>query len=397
MSESIVISPVSRQEGHAELSMEVDEDGIVTNGRYFSTTPVRGIEKMLLGRRPESAPLLSERICGVCPITHALSSVEAIDDSLKIDVPKAGQMLREICLNAHIVNSHAVHQFLVAGDYVSSEGYKEFVDNISKIRKNVQYIEDVVGGEGIHPSDIRVGGMAHNITKNTKNKIKTRIEGMMTLLEQHVDAMVGFVEDKDFPDNLGEHPQPVFASSNTYGTKSNISLHEIEEILPNTWYDDESIGKKASSLIPLYKGNVVETGPRARANKFRNYKVKGVKAQHIARANEMIDCAERILELINKLDPSAKVMANYSLEGTDRLGVGVIEGPKGTTIHTARISQSGFITDYNIIAASTWNVPTMGIATEGFHHDFAPHIIRAYDPCMSCATHMIVKNDQGND
>lgn len=227
MSETIVISPTSRQEGHAELSMEVDENGIVTTGRYFSITPVRGIEKMVIGKRPETAPVLVQRICGVCPVTHTLASVEAIDDSLKIEVPQAGRILREICLNAHMINSHAIHHFLVAPDFVPDNQYKEVVKNISTIRKNAQYVEDTVGGEGIHPSDIRIGGMAHNITKNTKNKIKTRISGMMKLLEEHVETMAGLIEDKDFPDKLGAHNQPVFASDNTYGSKNNLSINEI--------------------------------------------------------------------------------------------------------------------------------------------------------------------------
>jgi coenzyme F420 hydrogenase subunit alpha len=87
-------------------------------------------------------------------------------------------------------------------------------------------------------------------------------------------------------------------------------------------------------------------------------------------------------------------MAKYTLEGTDKLGVGVIEGPRGTNIHTVKISPDGYISDYRAIVPTTWNIPTMGIATEGFHHKYGPHIIRAYDPCLSCATHMIVKDDQ---
>lgn len=394
MSETIVISPTSRQEGHAELSMEVDENGIVTTGRYFSITPVRGIEKMVIGKRPESAPVIVQRICGVCPVTHTLSSVEAIDDSLKIDVPKTGKILREICLNAHMINSHAIHHFLVAPDFVPEEEYDNVVKNVSKIRKTAQYVEDVVGGEGIHPSDIRIGGMAHNLTRNSINKIKTRMQGITKVIEDHVEQIAGLVQDKDFPEDLGVHKQPTFATSNTYGSRSNLSLSEVEEILPSSWYDDESIGQRACSQIPLYKGDVVETGPRARADKFRNFKEKGVKAQHIARAQEMINSAERIIELIDKVDPSAQVMAKYTLEGTDKLGVGVIEGPRGTNVHTVKISPEGYITDYRAIVPTTWNIPTMGIATEGFHYDYAPDIIRAYDPCLSCATHMVVKDDQ---
>lgn len=415
MSKTITISPTSRQEGHATLSLEVDDEGIVTTGRYYSITPVRGIEKMVIGKRPESAPVLVQRICGVCPVTHTLASVEAIDDSLKIDVPKAGQQLREICLNAHMINSHAIHHFLVAPDFVPQEDYDDVVRNVSQIRKQAQYVEDVVGGEGIHPSDIRIGGMAHNITKNTKNKIKTRISGLMGLLEEHTEQMASYIEAKEFPEDLGKHAQPVLATSNTYGSRQNISLQSIDEIQPTSWYQDKytvedeeeltkenkktarKIGKNACSQIPLYDQTPVETGPRARASKYRKYKDTGVKAQHIARAQEMINSAERILEIIDKVDTSATTMAKYTIEGTDRLGVGVIEGPRGTNLHTAKISPEGYIKEYNCIVPTTWNIPTMGLATEGTHYNYAPDVIRAYDPCLSCATHMIVVDDESRE
>ncbi|MBR0473261.1 MAG: coenzyme F420 hydrogenase subunit alpha [Methanosphaera sp.] len=415
MSKTITISPTSRQEGHATLSLEVDDQGIVTTGRYYSITPVRGIEKMVIGKRPETAPVLVQRICGVCPVTHTLASVEAIDDSLKIDVPKTGKILREICLNAHIINSHAIHHFLVAPDFVPQEDYNQVVKNVSEIRKQAQYVEDVIGGEGIHPSDIRIGGMAHNITKNTKNKIKTRISGLKGLLEKHVTQMAEYIEQKEFPENLGVHAQPVLATSNTYGSRQNINLQSIEEIMPNSWYTDKytqqedeeyqeetrktakKIGKTACSQIPLYENTPVETGPRARADKYRKFKDKGVKAQHLARAQEMLNAADCIIDLIDKVDPSAQTMAKYTLEGTNRLGVGVIEGPRGTNLHTVKISPEGYITDYNAIVPTTWNIPTMGLATEGTHYKYAPDVIRAYDPCLSCATHMIVVDDENKE
>ncbi|MDY2744746.1 MAG: nickel-dependent hydrogenase large subunit, partial [Methanosphaera sp.] len=137
--------------------------------------------------------------------------------------------------------------------------------------------------------------------------------------------------------------------------------------------------------------------PRARANKYRKFKEVGVKAQHIARAQEMINSAQKIIELVDKLDTSAQVMAKYDLNGTDRLGIGVIEGPRGTNIHTAKVSPEGYISDYNAIVPTTWNIPTMGIATEGFHYKYGPHVIRAYDPCLSCATHMVIVDDESKE
>ena len=153
MSETIVISPTSRQEGHAELVMEVDDEGIVTKGRYFSITPVRGLEKIVTGKAPETAPVIVQRICGVCPIPHTLASVEAMDDSLGIEPPKAGRQLRELVMAAHDVNSHAIHHFLIAPDFVPADLMATAINSVSEIRKTAQYVVDMVGGEGIHPAD----------------------------------------------------------------------------------------------------------------------------------------------------------------------------------------------------------------------------------------------------
>lgn len=117
--------------------MEVDDEGIVTKGRYFSITPVRGLEKLVAGKAPETAPVMCQRICGVCPIPHTLASVEAMDDSLNIEVPKAGQLLRELTLAAHTVNSHAIHHFLIATDVVPENLFADAVNSVSTIRKKM--------------------------------------------------------------------------------------------------------------------------------------------------------------------------------------------------------------------------------------------------------------------
>ena len=192
MSEKIVISPTSRQEGHAELVMEVDDEGIVTKGRYFSITPVRGLEKIVTGKVPETAPVIVQRICGVCPIPHTLASVEAIDDSLGIEIPKAARQLRELTLAAHTVNSHAIHHFLIAPDFVPENLMATAINSVSEIRKTVQYVVDMVAGEGIHPSDVRIGGMASNISELSKEKAIHTYKSTSTKIDAHVDLISRF-------------------------------------------------------------------------------------------------------------------------------------------------------------------------------------------------------------
>ncbi|WP_407461924.1 coenzyme F420 hydrogenase subunit alpha [Methanobrevibacter sp.] len=393
MSDKIVISPTSRQEGHAELVMEIDDEGIVTKGRYFSITPVRGLEKMVTGKAPETAPVLCQRICGVCPVPHTMASVEAMDDSLDIEIPKAAALLRELTIASSNLNSHAIHHFLVAPDFVPEDLFKTAVDSVGTIRKNAQYVVDMVAGEGIHPSDIRIGGMARNLSELARKKLYTRLKALVPVVDNHVELMTNLILEKDIPEGLGAINAPVFASDVIYGKREFFDLDRFTEIVPELWYDDPEIGKRACTTVPLYDGLNVETGPRARLDKFQGYKEKGVVAQHLARAREMKTYLSRAIAILDELDTAANTLADFDPRGTNKLGIGVVEAPRGTDIHMAQV-KDGKTAFYSALVPTTWNIPTMGPATEGFHHEWGPHVIRAYDPCLSCATHVMVVDDE---
>ena len=393
MSDKIVISPTSRQEGHAELVMEIDDEGIVTKGRYFSITPVRGLEKMVTGKAPETAPVLCQRICGVCPVPHTMASVEAMDDSLDIEIPKAAALLRELTIASSNLNSHAIHHFLVAPDFVPEDLFKTAVDSVGTIRKNAQYVVDMVAGEGIHPSDVRIGGMARNLSELARKKLYTRIKALVPVVDNHVELMTNLILEKDIPEGLGAITAPVFASDVIYGKREFFDLDRFTEIVPELWYDDPEIGKRACTTVPLYDGLNVETGPRARLDKFQGYKEKGVVAQHLARAREMKTYLSRAIAILDELDTAANTLADFDPRGTNKLGIGVVEAPRGTDIHMAQV-KDGKTAFYSALVPTTWNIPTMGPATEGFHHEWGPHVIRAYDPCLSCATHVMVVDDE---
>ena len=393
LSDKIVISPTSRQEGHAELVMEIDDEGIVTKGRYFSITPVRGLEKMVTGKAPESAPVLCQRICGVCPVPHTMASVEAMDDSLDIEIPKAAALLRELTIASSNLNSHAIHHFLVAPDFVPEDLFKTAVDSVGTIRKTAQYVVDMVAGEGIHPSDVRIGGMARNLSELARKKLYTRLKALVPVVDNHVELMTNLILEKDIPEGLGAITAPVFASDVIYGKREFFDLDRFTEIVPELWYDDPEIGKRACTTVPLYDGLNVETGPRARLDKFQGYKEKGVVAQHLARAREMKTYLSRAIAILDELDTAANTLADFDPRGTNKLGIGVVEAPRGTDIHMAQV-KDGKTAFYSALVPTTWNIPTMGPATEGFHHEWGPHVIRAYDPCLSCATHVMVVDDE---
>jgi coenzyme F420 hydrogenase subunit alpha len=251
----------------------------------------------------------------------------------------------------------------------------------------------MVAGEGIHPSDIRIGGMADNISEVARKKLYARLKGLKPKLDAHVELIIGLVADKGLPEGLGVHDQKTLATDVLYGDRTKFDLDRFTEIMPESWYDDPEIAKRACSTIPLYDGRNVEVGPRARMVEFQGFQGKGVVAQHAARALEMKSALSKAIDILAELDTSAPVRADFDVRGTNKLGVGAIEGPRGMDIHMAQIADSK-TQFYSCLVPTTWNIPTMGPATEGFHHEFGPHVIRAYDPCLSCATHVIVVDDE---
>ena len=347
LKDRVVISPTSRQEGHAELVMEVDDEGIVTKGMYFSITPVRGLEKMVLSKAPETAPVLCQRICGVCPIPHTLASAEAIDQALGIDIPKNAKLLRRATLAAHNINSAAIHHFLIATDFVPADLFATAVDSVSEVRKTVQYVVDMIAGEGIHPSDVRVGGMARNITPFAKERLIERMTALRPKLEAHIELIKNCVVEKGLPDDLGVVNQPLLAVDPLYGV-NDFDMDAFSEVLPEAWYDDPEVGKRGCSVIPLINGENVETGPRARMEKYQGFKGKGVNAQHVARADEMLKNYDACLAALDELDTAGSARADYDPRGTGELGFGIIEGPRGTNTHMAQV-KDGKIQFYSVM------------------------------------------------
>ena len=146
---------------------------------------------------------------------------------------------------------------------------------------------DMVAGEGIHPSDVRIGGMASNISEVARKRLYARLKQLKPKLDAHVELIIGLVADKGFPKGLGVTNAPTLATDKLYGNRENFDLDRFTEIMPESWYDDPEVAKRACSTIPLYDGRNVEVGPRARAAVFGGFTEKGVVAQHVARALEM--------------------------------------------------------------------------------------------------------------
>lgn len=395
MGETVVIAPTTRNEGHGKFVLEVDDNGIVRRGHFLSIVLVRGFEKFLVGRAMEFAPVATSRFCGLCPPTHATASAEAIENSLGIKPPAAGIQLRELCNIGNHLHDHPLQQVLVMPDFITDPAeQKDALVRIQKLRRIGQYICQSTGGEAIHSPYIRIGGMSKNLSEPARNKLLEMLKMYKDIWTEQRNYMQDAYDRADVPGGLGAHELELMSTDLIYG-RSDVYRRDYEprysEVLPVNYYGKE-IGKEASTVIPMIDNKIVEVGPRARLWRYRNWIKKGFMAINEARLEEISLRIERGMEILRGLDTKARTINNPVTMGSGKLGIGVNEAPRGTNVHMVRV-EGGKITYYKAMPATMWNIPVIGKATEGYHYKWAQWVMRAYDPCISCATHMIVMRE----
>jgi coenzyme F420 hydrogenase subunit alpha len=441
----VEISPTTRLEGHSKLTLKVDDQGIVERGDWLSITPVRGIEKLAIGKTMEQVPKIASRVCGICPIAHTLASTEAMEASIGCEIPTDAKLLRTILHAANRIHSIALHNILILPDFYIPGTEKKFnlfaneqpsrsvMARIVRIREIAQTIGAIAGGEAIHPSNPRIGGMYHNVSPRAKQKMADLAKECLVLVHEQMEFMLDVIrnmQNREFvevagkqiplPKKLGYHNQGVMATASMYGSSSlddnpTWDFNRWKETRPWDWYMGEvtidledpsypiggttKIGTKANPQmeactgVPTYDGQPVEVGPRARLATFKNFDEKGTFAQHIARQMEYPDCCYTILKCLDNLNTSGKVLADHIPQGDGSMGWAANEAPRGSNIHLARV-KDGKVLWYDMLVPTTWNFPTCSRALTGAPWQIAEMVVRAYDPCVSCATHMIVVNEE---
>lgn len=434
----ITIDPVTRISGFLEIQVEIDNNKVVeakSGGMLF-----RGFEKILKDREPLDAIYLTERICGICSTAHAYASTVALEDALNIKASEFEKIVRDIIHGTEFIQNHIRHFYLfTVPDYVKlqevSSIYKcdhnDFripYDITKRIQQN--YIESikygrmahealaVFGGKAPHNHGIFVGGVNTNLYTNISAGKISKIKSILSEIKE-------FVKNKMFQDGytIARYYNDYFLKGESYGNMMSYGLYGSSYIEPQVYlngkhyklnenYISENASEKQDySFInaPRYNGYAMEVGPLARMYLCGRYK-RGISAMDrmLARILETELIIEILEEKINNLEEiiNSKVALETTkydiLENTQ--GKGLIDTVRGSLGHWLSI-KNGKIEDYNIITPSTWNLSP--IDSNGIHGAMEMaligttiedlknpvelgRIIRTFDPCVSCATHVII-------
>ena len=208
MTQTITIAPLSRLEGHGKITIQLDDHGEVASSR-FHVTEFRGFELFCRGRLLSEMPVITPRICGICPVSHHLAAAKATDDALGVEIPPAAKMLRELMHMGQTIHSHALHFFfLAAPDLVlgpdSDPALRNIVGLVAAdpelakkaiaLRKIGQDIVARTGGRPIHPVTAIPGGMSKPLSAADRDAIRRDLPEALKLAQLAIEVARGVCE-----------------------------------------------------------------------------------------------------------------------------------------------------------------------------------------------------------
>jgi len=451
MAERIVIHPVTRIEGHAKISIYLDDSGAVESAQ-FHVTEFRGFEKICEGRPFHEMPGLMSRVCGICPVSHVLASCKAGDAILGVEVPRAALLQRRLVNYAQLLQSHALSFFhlsspdLLLGMDSPPEKRNlfglldrdlDFARRGIRLRQFGQRIIELVGGKRIHPPWGAPGGVLTAMNAAGRDEIRGWIAEALESIDLALGRLKGLLDSLAAEiEHIGNFPTLFLGLVSPEGTLEYYDgLIRIVDSEGNLLADGLDPHRYATYLgeaseewsymkFPYYKplgypGGKYRVGPLARLNiaksagtqradrELHEFKQRSTGAvcqsfhYHLARLIEMLHAVERIDELT--ADPDLLGEHVRAKAGQNRSeGIGCCEAPRGTLFHHYQVNDSGLIEKVNLLIATSQNNLAMNMAVEQTARYFVSSrslqegmlnrveaAIRCFDPCLSCSTHAI--------
>ena len=415
----IEIEPITRLEGHGKIEIFLDEEGEVKNA-YLQIPELRGFEKFCEGRRAEDLPIITTRICGVCPVAHHMASTKALDDAFNVEPTETAKMLRELMYCGYFIYDHTLHFYFLGGpDFivgpeappaernilgVIKKAGLEVGKEVIKHRAYGQKITAILGGKATHPVSGLPGGIAKFLTEEERREIEDMVKSCVEFAKFSLELF-----DKVVLKNK-EYVEMIKSDAYTLKTyymglvdeKNRVNLYdgdvrvvdpegrEFVKFKPREYLDiiEEHVEPWTYVKLPYLKkvgwkgltagpeSGVYRVGPLGRLNAAegmatplaqeeyeRMYETLGGKpvhstlAYHWARLIEILYASERALELITDDRITSKDIRNKPGEPGE--GVGIVEAARGTLIHHYILDENALAKKVNLIVATTHNAPAI--------------------------------------
>jgi hydrogenase large subunit len=409
-----VMDPVTRIEGHMKVQVTIDlKNGVqqVVDARCTGTL-FRGFETLLQGRDPWDAPIITERICGVCPVSHGMAAVMALDAAAQQAIPNDARVLRNLVLGANYIQSHILHFYLLAAldfvkgpnsapwtpawtaDFINDPALTNVSSHLPKAieaRRRAHEMGAVFGGRMPTPHTYIPGGFTAVPSAAGITRFRAHLQWLTNFIKttyiEDVRVVSAFYSDYHQigkgsgnllaygvfdQDQSGAHKllHRGWVDVNSPNTVNALTLGYIREAVTYSWYDDATNNLRPAAGIttpvypkgdayswlkaPRYSGKPFEAGPLARMWVTGDYR-EGVSVmdRHMARALEALKVATAMHGWLDQLTPGSKVYNTYDTPANGS-GVGLTEAPRGALGHWVKIS-GGKIASYQVITPTCWN------------------------------------------
>jgi coenzyme F420-reducing hydrogenase alpha subunit len=417
----ISIDGLSKIEGHASLDVKV-RNGKVEDVKLKISENKRFYTQAIRGKQFETVPQLVSRICGTCSIAHLTCCTEAVEKALEIRPSEQTVLLRKLMTYGMMIRDHAMHLYLFSlPDVLGKDSVLEFderqhelIHQAFEVKKAGNDLSKLIGGRAIHPFYAQIGSFSHlPDKKETKNVIEE-----LKKVRSHVFDLVRIFYDCDF--SFRKRTTFVALTTNDFSFLEGVIKSSRKLIIPEQFYWDHL----HRVIIPYsqaagfeFEGREFMVGALARMNLnreklhrhtkndlakyIRMFPSENVYHNNLAQAIEVMHCIDHSIEILEgaafRKEPKVKVKIR---EGK---GVGVIEAPRGTLYYAIDMDIDGKILYGNLVIPTAQNqikmendIRTLVAKNLDKGKDFIQHeiekLIRAYDPCMTCATHFLKVN-----
>jgi F420-non-reducing hydrogenase large subunit len=419
---NIIIDPITRLEGHGKISIFLNDAGEVENA-YLQIPELRGFERFCIGRKAEDMPLLTSRICGVCPVAHHMAGTKTLDAAFNVEPPSAAKKLRELMYCGYFIYDHTLHFYYLGGpDFivgpdappekrniigVIEKAGLDIGKEVIKHRAYGQRITEIIGGKATHPVCGLPGGISKPLSEEDRKEIENMASSSVNFakfsLKLFRDIVLGNSKYVDLIKSDAYTLKTYYMGLVDENNKVNFYDGKIRVVDPNgkeflkfeakNYLDHiaEHVEEWTYVKFPYLKkigwkgfvdgpeSGAYRVGPLGRLNAADGmatplaqeeyefmYKTLGGKpvhstlAYHWARLIELLYASERALELSRDPEITSKDVRNKPGEPGE--GIGVVEAARGTLIHHYVLDENALIKDVNLIVATVNNSPSINMS-----------------------------------
>lgn len=413
---------LTRVEGETSLSLKV-RDGEVVEARLRIFEAPRYFERLVVGRTGDEVVDIVARICGICPIAYQMSAVHAFEDLYEVEIDPSVRALRRLLYCGEWIQSHALHVYLLhAPDFLGypsalamAVDHRAVVEQGLAIKRVGNALISAIGGRPVHPVSVRVGGFSRAPRQRDLEDVRRTLDAAV----EQARETVRLVASWDPP--ALDHPQPLVAlrhaSEYPFNDGRIVSTDGLD-LAPGAWGDSfEELQVEGTNALHArtHDGQVYLLGPTARialaaetlhplalealtGTGLRDAIRVNIHRSIVARAVELLHACAEARDLIDGYRPPVEPRVAF----TPRPGVAAwsTEAPRGLLHHRYEVDELGHVTHAQIVPPTSQNQGAIEADLAAFApsildlpHAEATHrlemLIRAYDPCISCATHFL--------